>query len=279
MASEPTNRFPGHGDMRGDSHGQADGHDDGHDPRTMGATIEEVYDDFADRYEATAGMTKMRTLQHDVFNQFKHHGFTLDLGSGTGVVGMLIRQSALNSSSASSNGGPGGASMQPKVYVHGVDISTRMLNAPWCVRYYDSTQQGFIQDTLVDPNASWLQHAVETGAAKSYSLSGPVVDHITCFGALHFLNPTEFDAVLSRMFILARRSVMFDVDDLCPVYIQHVLKSVGEGFRHYNHMATYRKFETPPGWAKVMEEEAVLYHSPNVGVDVSGVYVRFERMD
>jgi hypothetical protein len=117
--------------------------------------------------------------------------------------------------------------MQPKVSVHGVDISTRMLNTPWCVRYYDSTQQGFIQDIITDPNASWLQHAVQTGAAKGCSLSTPVVDHITCFGALHFLNPTEFDAVLSHMFVLARRSVMFDIDDICPAYMQHILRSAG----------------------------------------------------
>jgi hypothetical protein len=284
MTVEPISRFTGHGDghingdVSGKSHDQ-DGHDTGPDPKSTGSTIAEVYDDFAASYEDKIEETKLRRFQREVFTQFPHHGFTLDLGSGTGIVGMLIRQSPLNSSSANSNVVPGGTLMQSKVYVHGIDVSTRMLNTPWCVRYYDSTQQGFVQDILMDPNASWLQHAVQTGAAKSRSLSTPVVDHITCFGALHFLKPTEFDAVLSRMFVLARRSVMFDIDDICPAYMQHILEKLGEGFRHYNHVAAYRKFGTPPGWAKVVEEEAFLYRSPNFGVDVRGILVRFERVD
>ncbi|KAK3295229.1 uncharacterized protein B0H64DRAFT_142509 [Chaetomium fimeti] len=283
--AELTSRLTGHGDgdVRGDSHDQENGYDAGqyHDPKITGATIGQVYDSYADSYEDGAEETRQRTFQRDVFNRFPHHGFTLDLGCGTGGAGMLIRQSPLNSSSASGNvGGPGDASTRPNVYVHGVDVSARMLNRPWCVRYYDSTQRGLIQDVLMDPDAAWLQHAVRTGAAESGGLSaGPVVDHITCFGALHFLDPSQFEAVLSRVFVLARRSVMFDIDDFCPFYMQHVLENLGEGFRNYNHMAAYRKFGTPPGWAKVAEEEAVLYRMENCGVDVRGVLVRFERVD
>lgn len=273
MATQITSRFAGHGDacvnggVRSDSRNQEGGHDACH-PRTTETTIGEVYDNFADSYENTIEETRLRSFQREVFAQFPHHGFTLDLGSGTGVVGMLIRQSPLNASST-----------QSRVYVHGVDVSTRMLNTPWCVRYYDSTQQGFIQDILMDPDASWLQQAVQPGAAQSCSVSGPAVDHITCFGALHFLSPKQFEAALSRMFVLARRSVMFDIDDICPFYMQYILEKLGEGFRNYNHMAAYRKFGTPPGWVKVVEEEAVLYHSPNVGVDMRGVLVRFERVE
>ncbi|KAH6632832.1 hypothetical protein F5144DRAFT_264474 [Chaetomium tenue] len=254
--------------VRGDSHDQEDGHNAGHDFKITGTTIEEVYDNYADSYEDGAEETRLRSFQREVFAQFPHHGFTLDLGAGTGPVGMLIRESPLNASST-----------QSKVYVHGVDVSTRMLKAPWCVQYYDSTQQGFIQDILMDPNASWLQHAVQPGAAKSCSVSGPAVDHITCFGALHFVNPTQFEAVMNRMFTLARRSVMFDIDDLSPAYLQHLLEKLGEGFRNYNHMDAYRQFGTPPGWAKVVEEESVLYHSENLRVDVRGVLVRFERVE
>lgn len=285
MTAEPTSRFTGHGDgpvnddVPGSSHDQVDGHGTGHDPKTTGATIEKVYDKFSTGYEDSIKETKLRAFQREVFTQFPHHGFTLDLGCGTGVVGMLICQSPLNSSSANSNVGFDGASGQSKVYVHGVDISTGMLNTPWCVRYYNSTQQGLIQDVIMDPNEPWLQHAVEFGSAGNLGLSGPAVDHITCFGALHFLNPTQFEDALSRMFMLARRSIMFDIDDICPAYMQYALEKLGEGFRHYNHVAAYRKFGTPPGWTKVVEEETVLYHSPNAGVDVRGILVRFERVD
>ena len=92
---------------------------------------------FVNSYEDKIEETKLRRFQREVFSQFPHHGFTLNLGSGTGVVGMLIRQSPLNSSSANSKVVPGGTSIQSKVYVHGIDVSTRMLSTPWCVRYYE----------------------------------------------------------------------------------------------------------------------------------------------
>ncbi|TKW51333.1 hypothetical protein CTA1_10988 [Colletotrichum tanaceti] len=39
-------------------------------------------------------------------------------------------------------------------------------------------------------------------------------DHIACFNSLHYLSPVFFTAVLSRMFMLARKSVSFEVDDM-----------------------------------------------------------------
>ncbi|KAL2131061.1 hypothetical protein VTI74DRAFT_5600 [Chaetomium olivicolor] len=252
----------------GDSYGDGDGDGDGQGAKISGTTIEEVYDSYADSYEVGSEETR-----------FPHHGFTLDLGCGTGAVGMLIRQSALNSTLVNNNVNLDEASHQPKVYIHGIDISTGMIKTPWCVHHYNSTQHGLVQDVLMDPNAAWVQHAVVNGGAKNPSLADPIVDHITCFGVLYFLKPTEFEAVLSRMFRLARPSIMFDIDDVCPMYVDHLLEKHGEGFRNYNHIAAYRKFGTPLGWAKVVEEDTVICHSLNVGVDVKGILARFERVN
>ncbi|KAK4102287.1 hypothetical protein N658DRAFT_495638 [Parathielavia hyrcaniae] len=161
-----------------------------------------------------------------------------------------------------------------------------MLKSPWCTLHYNSTKHARLQDVILldhtGPKPAWMQHAITT-SRKTTTAPGnqnstqtppnPMVDHITCFGALHFLTPAEFDAVL------ARRSVMFDVDDLCPEYLDYALARHGEGFRNYNHVAACRRFGTPAGWTKVVEEETVLYHSPDVGVDVRGVLVRFERAE
>jgi SAM-dependent methyltransferase len=269
-------------DLRSPSDSPGDGgHGEGADGcgtgyRPPASTIEEVYDNFADIYELGAAATRLRTFQRDVFKRFPHHGFTLDLGCGTGPVGMLIRQSPLNSASVDSNADPDQASHQPKIYVHGVDISTRMLDLPWCEQYYDSTEHGLIQDALMKPNAEWMKYA---GAHHQGAASpSPMVDHITCFCALHYLNPTEFAGALDRMFALARHSVMFDIDDVTPTYIDDLVKMHGEGLRNYNHVAAYREFGTPVGWAKVVEEEAVLYRTPKLLVDVRGILVRFERV-
>ncbi|KAK4118624.1 hypothetical protein N657DRAFT_651094 [Parathielavia appendiculata] len=288
MKTDPTSGFDSKVESHGDGgdHNNGPSHHDGHGTGSHGpgigcTTIEEVYDNWAGSYEVTASVGRERSFPRDMLSQFPHHGFTLDLACGTGAVGMLIHQSPLNAAFVNSNVDPPKASHQPKVYIHGVDISTKMLSSPWCALHYDSTEQGLIQDVIKNPNAAWVQYAIanEGAARPSPSLTEPLVDHITCFGALHFLNPAEFEAVLSRMFMLARRSVMFDIHDLCPTYLNHVLEKVGEGFRNYNHVAAYGKFGTPSGWTKVVEEETLIYHSPNVGVDVKGIMVRFERVD
>ena len=289
MMIDPTSRSDGYGDGDRDGDGYGDGHGDGrsgddehgtgHSVDLSGTTIEEVYDKFADSYQVRTEETRIRGFQREMLNKFPHHGFTLDLGCGAGPVGRLIRESFLNSALVDSNTNRTKVSKQAEVYVHGVDISTNMLKQPWCIRYYDSTQHGFIQDVLLDPSADWMEHTVINGREQNPTLSESMVDHITCFGALHFLNPTEFEAVLSRMFALARRSVMFDIDDLCPMYINYLLEKHGEGLRNYNHVAAYRKFGTPLGWTKVVEEESMIYHSPSVGIDVRGILVRFEQVD
>jgi hypothetical protein len=63
------------------------------------------------------------------------------------------------------------------------------------------------------------------------------------------------------MFALAQRSISFDIDDLTPSYIDRAVEKAGEGFRNYNHVNAYRQFDIPQGWAKVVEEETVLYDS------------------
>lgn len=96
-------------------------------------------------------------------------------------------------------------------------------------------------------------------------------------GALHFLDRVSFNAVLSRMFMLARKSVTFEVDDLSEAYITGVKLEAGDLFFNANHTQDMEMFGTPYGWKRVYYKSIFLYTSPHIHVDVYGSMVRFER--
>jgi hypothetical protein len=100
-------------------------------------------------------------------------------------------------------------------------------------------------------------------------------DHIVCFGALHFLDSVQFNAVLARMFMLARTSLTFEIDDLDDDYISEVKKLAG--VYNENHVATLRAFGVPKGWKKIYDQNHYLYHSPLAKTDIFGYALRFEK--
>ncbi|KAE9407944.1 hypothetical protein BT96DRAFT_55744 [Gymnopus androsaceus JB14] len=56
--------------------------------------------------------------------------------------------------------------------------------------------------------------AVKIGSMQELVMSAGEFDCIICFGALHFLTATHFNAVLPQMFMLTRKSVMLEIDKI-----------------------------------------------------------------
>jgi len=78
--------------------------------------------------------------------------------------------------------------------------------------------------------------------------------------------------------MFARKSVAFDVDDVSQAYIDKIIDAYGEGLRNHNHIKAYKRFGTPPGWRKVVEETRPLFYSPSNKLEVTGIVVRFEKL-
>ncbi|KAL2830157.1 hypothetical protein BJY01DRAFT_260999 [Aspergillus pseudoustus] len=90
-------------------------------------------------------------------------------------------------------------------------------------------------------------------------------DHIACFGALHFPGPVYLNAVLARMFMIARKSVSISVDDVSDEYVTAIKEKHGELTFNANHEAVYH-------------ERSLIYTSPTNAEEVYGFVMRFERV-
>ncbi len=179
----------------------------------------------------------IRALQIDYFATYDYSSTVLDLACGTGGIGMLIH------------------AVGNKARISGIDLS---LRTPQIRAHYT-------QPLIVGP----LQEEI-------MRFSTPV-DHIVCFGALQSMNSTEFIATLVCMFMLACKSVAFDVDDVSQEHIDKIVARFGEGLRNHNKTLALQHFDVPKGWRKVVEQEGSLFYSPSVQIDVRGSMLRFEK--
>ena len=153
----------------------------------------------ADNYDNVASKFSIRSWQEKYFANYDYSGTVLDLACGTGALGVIIRQA------------------NPTAQISGIDISALSLQKPNVLEHY-------AQPTTL----GYMQNEIMKCEEKSF-------DHVVCYGALHFLDRTEFMAVVSRMFIVARKSVFFEVEDVSQEYIDAILKCFGEGLRNHNN--------------------------------------------
>jgi SAM-dependent methyltransferase len=212
------------------------------DFKTQGKTIAEVYDNAADMYDDIQAKMDIRAWQINYFASHDYSGTVLDLACGTGGVGMVIHQT------------------NPTALISGVDVSAHSLQKPYVLQHYTQPiTVGFMQNEI------WKY--------KENSF-----DHIVCFGALHFLDRTEFMAVVARMFSIASKSIAFDVDDVDDTYINAIVKCFGEGLRNHNNTVALQRFGVPNGWKKVVDERQSLFYSPSIHTTVFGQLVRFEKI-
>ncbi|KAK1982531.1 hypothetical protein LZ30DRAFT_717228 [Colletotrichum cereale] len=80
------------------------------------------------------------------------------------------------------------------------------------------------------------------------------------------------------MFMLARKSVSFEMYDTPEKHIETINKKIGTT-AIYNNTQQLEQFPTPQGWERVFEKRQFLFSSPNSGVDVHGTFYRFEKQE
>ncbi|PLB44471.1 hypothetical protein P170DRAFT_513647 [Aspergillus steynii IBT 23096] len=203
------------------------------------AHLAQVYDRFAPSYTAVWEAAGLSTIQKFLVAEFDYSGSVLDVACGNGSFGKVL-----------SAGGV-------KADVVGIELSPKMLEDEEVGRCYKEVRLGPMEELIM-------------GAGEH--------DHITCFGALHFLDTVFLNAVLARMFMLARKSVTFEVDDISEAYIQGIKEKHGELTFNANHVRAVEDFGVPNGWKRVYCEKSLIYNSPTTGNDVYGYTMRFERV-
>ncbi|KAI0472509.1 hypothetical protein F4859DRAFT_522405 [Xylaria cf. heliscus] len=141
-----------------------------------------------------------------------------------------------------------------------------------------------IEMTKLPDSQALYEEAILIGPIQEVLMQASVHDHVVCFGSFHLFKPFDFVSALSQLFLRARKSVTFDVDDLSQTYIQGSAAAAGEkpweklDYNH-NNIAAAVRFGVPHGWrATVYNEERFAYHSPLMKEDVYTRSYRFERV-
>jgi hypothetical protein len=80
------------------------------------------------------------------------------------------------------------------------------------------------------------------------------------------------------MFMLARKSITFEIADLGQEYIDEIRNKHGDLCFNANHIEAMEEFGTPKGWRNVYRERKYFYKSPSKNIDVFGYAMRFERI-
>ncbi|WQF87901.1 Putative S-adenosyl-L-methionine-dependent methyltransferase superfamily [Colletotrichum destructivum] len=204
-------------------------------------TVSTFFDDFSKKYEIAWEMPSIKTVRNVMAVDFDWAGSVLDLACGSGFLGNALFDAGWTSS-----------------VVVGVDISPEMAASERTRKYYK-------QPIHLEP-------------IEEFIMTADPFDHIACFNGLQYLSPVLFTAVLSRMFMLARKSVSFEVDDMPREHVQSTNERIGSS-AIYNNTQTMARFPTPPDWKRVLEKKQFLFRSPNTSVDVQGTFYRFEKIE
>ncbi|EWC47446.1 hypothetical protein DRE_00414 [Drechslerella stenobrocha 248] len=209
--------------------------------------IGQEYDKVAPNYDAvTSG------IYHDhvgkIVTKYNYDGLVLDLACGTGFVARF---------NGEAQGLKAGDNSNASKFI-GIEVSAQMRTE--CLRHgwYKKILLGPIQRVLV-------------------AYTNPV-DHITCIGALHYLDTNELSLVLSRAFQLASCSVTFTVDEITDSY-----KSAQSlrGLAHMgglNHLGEVEAYGTPEGWKLADRWRHLGWNSPSTGHEIYTSIFRFERL-
>jgi len=197
-----------------------------------------IYDRFAPTYDPIQTSSGLNKIQKYFAANFDFSGTVLDLACGTGIFGCILHDHGISAE------------------ITGVDISKGMVETLNIKNHY--------------------KHPIRIGTMEELIMGAGEFDHIVCWGALHFLEAVHLNAVLARMFMLARKSITFEIDDISQEYIDDL--KTNHGFSNINNVEAMEEFGTPKGWRKVYHEREYIYKSPATNIDVSGYAMRFERI-
>ncbi|KAG5936980.1 hypothetical protein E4U53_000106 [Claviceps sorghi] len=235
------------------------------------------YDGFSDTYDEFWESTNMANMQRFTAATFDFSGSVLDLACGTGVFGRILHDHGARTTE-----------------IVGVEISAGMLCAPDIKKYYkkplwNCSMQDYVMVSFlhsrrlgrtVPTRTLYAVHAqLNTKIDPKLSRQRNVeFDHVVCFGALLFLDAVELNAVLARMFMMARKSLTVEVENLDHHVIEKMQNDEGPHFFIENHVQMVERFGIPAGWRVVHKQNGALYPSPTSEGNVEGYIVRFERI-
>ncbi|PHH71904.1 hypothetical protein CDD82_6275 [Ophiocordyceps australis] len=214
------------------------------------------YDKFAPSYDGNWRASGLCKVQQFLARTFDFGGEILDLACGTGAVGRVLNEAGIEAE------------------ITGIEVSEGMLQCSADIyRYYK-------QPIIIGPMEEeiMVSRRVTQEKPSDVGQAAGQYDHIVCFGALHFLQPVMFNAVLAKMFMLARKSVSFEIDDMPRSYTDFLLNLCGQLFMNYNHVQAIEQFGVPKGWELVHRSHEFLFTSPHTGHDIFGYAFRFERL-
>ncbi|KAB8349404.1 hypothetical protein FH972_023431 [Carpinus fangiana] len=219
---------------------------------------------FYDKY-TTYDQNVLASKQYDMMQGFAetylYEGTVLDLACGTGLWGRALdeaQQSPLITGARCCNIVALKIVFLTKFVLTTalqLDISTEMIKGP-------SIVQTYLQPIVIS-------------TIQEFIILNWSYDHITCWGALHFLDSIDFNAVMSRMFSIAKKSISFELDEVCEKYRDGFVQRFN--CPCYNNSELLDQFRIPAGWAKVKDDRLLLYKSPSIGVDVFARAVYFEK--
>ncbi|KAI4263350.1 MAG: hypothetical protein L6R42_001500 [Xanthoria sp. 1 TBL-2021] len=210
-------------------------------PATHYPTIASMHDQIATYYDRTSRTEPLELKIAENAKSFDWTGSVLDLGCGTGYLGELLHTAGSRSEMV------------------GVDLSPGMTAAASVKKFYR-------QPVTIEP----IQDFVFRGVEGSY-------DHVACYSTLHFFDNPTCAAIIARMFMLARKSVSFEIDDLSAEYLEGFSKDADGRWQNWNNTCVGSRFPTPPGWKKVQDEQRYLYRSVHLHLDVYGRFFRYEK--
>lgn len=202
-------------------------------------TLASTFDSYSTVYHDAVSKFEYYRKWQALARAFDYTGTVADLACGTGILGQVLHESG-NSAT-----------------ITGMDLSPQMTAHPVVQKHYELP--------------------IRIGAMQDFVMQPQRYDHVACLGALHFLDPVTFSTVLSRMFVMATKSISFDVEYFSPAYLAKMKIASNEVLPSWNHGPRWKGFLVPSGWKVVSEEYGLLYHYEEIGENVEGWVVRVER--
>lgn len=202
------------------------------------------YNEFAKDYDESVGVrSELPKVIASLVAMYDFEGSIIDLGSGTGQFGKLVKDYR-----------------HAQHQLVGIEPSEGMKKKCQqnCPGLYDHIHSGLMQDVI---------------------MTLPSFDHVVAMDSMHFLDPDTFLLVMCRVFELARISVTLSLGEFTNDYNQALLDR-GMPFMHsFNHVQGLEAFGVPKGWKLVYQKRHFAWVSPHTHQSIFATIFRFERQD
>jgi SAM-dependent methyltransferase len=219
------------------------------DIRREWSKVAAAYDEVATEYDDQGQSNSQDEVNFRyMVDKYDFQGTVCDLACGTGFFGRILSENRCRTAQGTGK-------------LVGFDLSPGMADICRKTGLYDQVYISGIQTCL-------LQYP-----------DPAEVDHIVCFGAVHFLSPEEFSFFLVQCFVIANKSITIAVDEIPDSYNKHLRERGLSHMHSINHLANIEAFGKPRGWRLVGRQRHFSWTSPTTGDDVYSTFFRFERVN